>query len=37
MALDLCGNHKLGDVGIPWLGHLGVDKITKAAIGFSAL
>jgi hypothetical protein len=37
MALDLCRSHKLGNVGIPWLGYLGVDKIIKAAIGASRL
>jgi hypothetical protein len=35
MALDLCRRHKLGDVGIPWVGYLGVNKIIKAAIGAS--
>jgi hypothetical protein len=32
MALDLRGNHKLGDVGIPWVDYLGVDEIIKAAV-----
>jgi hypothetical protein len=35
MALDLCRGHKLGDVGIPWMGYLGVNKIIKVPIGGS--
>jgi hypothetical protein len=37
LALGLCRRHKLGDVGIPWLDHLGINKIIKAAIGIDRL